>query len=51
MNELKTYLQMQFKRCVHKKYHCLFEQWFSNLTDDQIMYYFAYMQGKKSPFV
>ena len=51
MNELKTYLQAQFKRTVHKKYHSLFDQWFANLTDNQIMYYTAYMQGKKSPFV
>jgi len=50
MKELKTYLQMQFKRSVHKKYLHLFEQWFNNLTNDQIMYFTAYMQGKKSPF-
>ncbi len=51
MEELKNYLEKEFNRTVHKKYRHLFEQWFSKLTDNQIMYYTAYMQGKKSPFV
>lgn len=51
MEELKEYLQKEFDRTVLRKYRHLFEQWFSKLTDNQIMYYTAYMQGKKSPFV
>lgn len=51
MEDLKNYLQKEFDRSVHRKYRYLFEQWFGNLTDNQIMYYTAYMQGKKSPFV
>ncbi len=51
MEELKKYLQKEFDRSVHRKYRYLFEQWFAKLTDNQIMYYKAYMQGKKSPFV
>lgn len=51
MEELKNYLEKEFNRTVHRKYRHLFEQWFGSLTDNQIMYYKAYMQGKKSPFV
>jgi len=55
MDELKEYLYQEFKRSSHRKYQGgkfkdLFEQWFSNITPTQIMYFNAYKQGKKTPF-
>lgn len=51
MDELKEYLREQFKRTAHPKYRHLFEEWYKNLTDAQRMYFNAYKDGKKSPFV
>jgi len=48
MKELKEYLQKEFDRTVHRKYRHLFEQWFSKLTDNQIMYYTAQARQEKS---
>lgn len=33
-----------------KKFRPLFEEWFKNLTPNQVLYYEAYMRGQKSPY-
>ncbi len=48
---LKDYLWNEFRYNVHPKYYKYFEEWFSNLTENQILYYTAYSQSKKSPYV
>ena len=34
--ELYEYLQSEWLKCNHKKYHHLFNKWVGNLTDNQI---------------
>ena len=34
-----------------KKYYKYFEEWFDNLTENQLLYYKAYSKGLKTPFV
>ena len=50
MNGLKDYLRIQFTHSTLPKYYKYFEEWFSNLTDNQLLYYRAYMNGQKTPF-
>lgn len=33
-----------------KKYYKYFDEWYDNLTENQILYYISYMEGKKTPF-
>lgn len=40
MTELKTYLKYRFYEDNHTKYVKYFEEWFSNLTDNQKYYFF-----------
>lgn len=47
---LKDYLWDEFKRSNHPKYYKYFEVWFSNLTENQILYYTAYSKQLKTPF-
>lgn len=49
MKELKSYLWTQWSTCNHPKYYRYFELWFNNLTNVQLDYFIAYMNGKKSP--
>lgn len=52
--DLKTYLWNEFRFNVAAKYRNTteyFEEWFQNITENQILYYNAYRFGKKSPFV
>lgn len=51
MNQLKEYLWMIFKMNNIPKYYKYFEEWISNLTENQIVYYTAYMNNNKSPWV
>lgn len=37
--ELYEYLKKDWKKCNHTKYHKYFDEWVSNITDDQIHYY------------
>ena len=46
---LKEYLWNEFRYNVHPKYYKYFEDWFSNLIDNQILYYTTYSKGLKSP--
>lgn len=38
-----------WSHCNMPKYYEYFEQWFDNLTSNQIDYFTAYMKGKKTP--
>jgi len=49
-NKLKEYLWNEFKFNVHKKYYKYFDEWYNNIIDNQILYYTAYMNGKKTPY-
>jgi len=47
---MKEYLFKEWKyNNIPKRYH-LFDEWFSNLTENQKLYYAAYSVGKKSPY-
>lgn len=46
---MKEYLCKEWKYNIPKYYH-LFDSWFESLTETQLMYYKAYLEGKKSPF-
>lgn len=48
---LKDYLWNEFKFNVHPKYYKYFEEWYNNLTENQILYYTAYSKGLKSPYL
>lgn len=48
--ELREYLEREFRYNVHKRYHKYFDLWYENLTDTQVMYYNAWMQGSLSPY-
>ena len=50
-NELKEYLWNEFRYNVLKKYYKYFDEWYEKLTDNQILYFTAYMNGQKSPWV
>ena len=50
MEKLKEYLWTEFRYNVHPKYYQYFEEWYKNLTDNQISYYIAYSQGLKTPY-
>lgn len=50
MKELKSYLWQQWSRCNIPKYYKYFEEWFAKLTDNQIEYFTAYMNGQKTPY-
>ena len=51
MNKLKEYLWVEWKYNVHSKFYKYFEEWFINLTETQILYYTAYMNGKTTFFI
>lgn len=48
---LKEYLWNEWKYNTLPKYYHLFEEWFKNLTDNQILYYTAYAKGLKTPYL
>ena len=48
---MKEYLWKEFRYNVHSKYYKFFEEWYNNLTDNQIIYYTAYSMGLKSPYL
>jgi len=47
---LKEYLFNEWKYNVLKKFLKYFDEWYENITDNQRMYFEAYMNGKKTPF-
>ena len=49
-DSLKEYLWNEFRYNTQKKYYKYFEDWFMNITDNQRMYFEAYMKGLKSPY-
>ena len=50
LNEnVKQYLWKEFRCNNIPKYHKYFDEWLENLTDDQIKFYTAYSEGKKTP--
>lgn len=51
MNDLKGYLWYEWTHSTLPKYYKYFEEWFNNLTDNQILYFTAYCNGKKSPYI
>ena len=50
MEKLKEYLWIEFNHSTVSKYRKYFEEWFSNLTENQILFYTAYMSGLKTPY-
>ena len=50
MEQLKQYLWIEFSHSTVPKYYKYFEEWFSNLTENQILFYTAYMNGLKTPY-
>lgn len=50
MEQLMQYLWMEFSYSNIPKYYKYFEEWFSNLTDNQILFYTAYMNRLKTPY-
>ena len=49
LNEnVKQYLWKEFRCNNIPKYHKYFDEWLENLTDDQIKFYTAYSEGKKT---
>ena len=49
-DKLKEYLWNEWRYNVHKRFLKYFDEWYENLTDNQILYFNAYMKGLKSPF-
>lgn len=47
---LKSYLWQEFSKNNLPKYYQYFEQWISNLTNEQIVYFTVYCGRHKSPF-
>lgn len=50
MPSLKDYLSTEWRYNVQSKFYKYFEEWFNNLTDTQISYFTAYMNGHKTCF-
>lgn len=50
MEDLKQYLWIEFSHSTVPKYYKYFEDWFNNLTENQILFYNAYMIGLKTPY-
>lgn len=48
MNELKLYLWGEWRVSNLPKYYKYFQEWFDNLTMEQVEQYLAYMNGKKT---
>ena len=46
--QLKSYLWQEFSKNNLPKYYKYFEQWVSNLTDNQVAYFTAYMSEHKT---
>lgn len=46
--QLKSYLWQEFNKNNLPKYYKYFEQWVSNLTDNQVAYFTAYMSEHKT---
>lgn len=46
--QLKSYLWQEFIKNNLPKYYKYFEQWVSNLTDNQVAYFTAYMSERKT---
>jgi len=51
MEDIKKYLWYEFTHTTLPKYYKYFEEWFNNLTENQLAYYRAYASGAKSPWV
>lgn len=49
-DELKEYLYREWRYNVLPKYLKYFDEWYSNLTEWQRIFFTAYMQGKKTPY-
>ena len=45
---VKKYLWEEFRRNNIPKYYKYFNEWIENLTDEQITFYSAYAEGKKT---
>ena len=50
MEKLKQYLWVEFSHSTIPKYYKYFEEWFYHLTENQILFYTAYMNGLKTPY-
>ena len=45
---VKKYLWEEFRRNNIPKFYKYFDEWVENLTEDQILFYGAYSEGKKT---
>ena len=50
MNNLKDYLKNEWRNCNRAKYQQYFENWFNNLTQNQLLYFNCYSKGLKTPY-
>ena len=50
MEKIKEYLWGEFKFNNMPKYYHYFDEWFNNLTENQLLYYNAYSNGFKTPY-
>jgi hypothetical protein len=45
---MKEYLWQQWQYCNNPKYYKYFEEWFSNITETQKLYFEAWSKGLKT---
>ncbi len=48
MSNMKEYLQNEWRQCNHARYQKYFEEWYRNLTQQQIEFFNAYSKGLKT---
>lgn len=48
---LRDYLYIEFTYNTIKKYYKYFDEWYENITETQRLYFEAYMNGSKTPYV
>jgi hypothetical protein len=50
MKDLKNYLELEWRKSNHTKYQIYFNEWFKNLTKDQIYWFEKYMKRNYERF-
>lgn len=51
IKDIREYLSKEWRYNVHKKYHKYFDEWFSNVTETQMLYFKCWMKGQLTPYV
>jgi len=50
IKDIREYLSREWRYNVHKKYHKYFDEWFSNVTETQMLYFKCWMKGQLTPY-